>query len=90
MRFLSVLTASIVSSWFSLGVLAATRTEPPAGAVVVRQDAGSGEFSTINEALNSLDDSSDASIFIYPGTYEEQVYITRSGPLTVRVISPKS
>lgn len=64
---------------------AASRTSPPAGAKVVRAGTtNSGEFSTVSAAVNSLpNDSSSQSIFIYPGTYTEQVSITRSGPLTI-------
>jgi len=64
---------------------AASRTSPPAGAKVVRAGTtNSGEFSTVSAAVNSLpNDSTSQSIFIYPGTYTEQVSITRSGPLTV-------
>jgi len=64
---------------------AASRISPPAGAKVVRAGTtNSGEFSTVSAAVNSLpNDSSSQSIFIYPGTYTEQVSITRSGPLTV-------
>ncbi|KAF8194383.1 pectinesterase [Mycena galopus ATCC 62051] len=63
----------------------ATRTTPPAGAIVVRgSGATSGEFTTITAAVNSLpNDGSAQSIFIYPGTYTEQVYITRTGQLTI-------
>lgn len=68
-----------------LRVLAASRTSPPSGSLVVRAGTTtSGEYSTINKALAALpSDSSSRSIFIYSGTYSEQVYITRSGPLTV-------
>ncbi|KAJ8093354.1 hypothetical protein PM082_020211 [Marasmius tenuissimus] len=66
-------------------VLAASRTSPPSGAIVVRAGTStSGEFKTVQSAVNSLpNDSSSRSIFIYPGTYTEQVYITRAGPLTI-------
>ncbi|XP_006462923.1 hypothetical protein AGABI2DRAFT_179502 [Agaricus bisporus var. bisporus H97] len=66
-------------------VLAASRTSPPAGALVVRaRTSNSGEFSTVSAAVASLpNDSSSRTIFIYPGTYNEQVFITRSGPLTI-------
>jgi pectinesterase len=41
-------------------------------------------FDTINGALNALpNDNSAQTIFIFPGTYNEQVYITRPGPLTI-------
>ncbi|KAF8501907.1 carbohydrate esterase family 8 protein [Gautieria morchelliformis] len=62
-----------------------SRTNPPSGSIVVRpRDAASGEFTTIQAAVNSLpDDSSSRCIFIYPGTYREQVTISRPGPLTI-------
>ncbi|KAJ6584314.1 carbohydrate esterase family 8 protein [Mycena capillaripes] len=62
-----------------------SRTTPPAGAVVVRQTgATSGQFTTIQAAVNSLpNDSSAQVIFIFPGTYKEQVSITRPGMLTI-------
>ncbi|KAF7316045.1 Pectinesterase [Mycena indigotica] len=70
---------------FAVFVLGASRTSPPSGAIVVRAGTTtSGEFSTLAAAVASLpNDSSSRSIFIYPGTYSGQVYITRSGPLTV-------
>lgn len=71
-------------SLFSLS-FAATRTVPPPGAAVVRSGTtASGEFKTLSAAVNSLpQDKSSRSIFIYPGEYKEQVYINRTGPLTV-------
>ncbi|KAG5351236.1 hypothetical protein C0989_007296 [Termitomyces sp. Mn162] len=70
---------------FNEVVLAATRTSPPAGAIIVRAGtSSSAEFSTLASAVASLpDDSSTQSIFIYPGLYSEQVDITRPGPLTI-------
>ncbi|TFK34809.1 pectin lyase fold/virulence factor [Crucibulum laeve] len=66
-------------------VLGASRTSPPSGAVIVRAGTStSGEFKTVASAVASLpNDSSSRVIFIYPGTYNEQVYITRTGPLTI-------
>ncbi|KAJ7125788.1 carbohydrate esterase family 8 protein, partial [Mycena crocata] len=62
----------------------ASRTTPPAGAVVVKNPAASGQFSTVQAAINSLpNDSSARTIFIFPGTYSEQVSITRVGPTTI-------
>ncbi|KAF9483693.1 pectin lyase-like protein [Pholiota conissans] len=63
----------------------ASRTSPPSGAVVVRpSNPGAGEFTSIQAAVNSLpNDSSSRTIFIFPGTYSEQVVISRSGPLTI-------
>ena len=66
-------------------VLGAQRTSPPAGAIVVRAGTTTtGEFGTVSQAVNSLpNDNTARSIFIFPGTYTEQVNITRPGPLTV-------
>jgi len=62
----------------------ASRTTPPAGAVVVQNPAASGQFSTVQAAVDSLpNDSSARTIFIFPGTYSEQVSITRVGPTTI-------
>ncbi|KAJ7593819.1 pectin methyl esterase [Mycena floridula] len=58
-------------------VLGDSRTSPPAGAKIVRPSPGSGEFGTISAAVASLTGTASASIFIYPGTYTEQVSITR-------------
>ncbi|KIJ26586.1 carbohydrate esterase family 8 protein [Sphaerobolus stellatus SS14] len=56
---------------------ALSRTSPPSGALVVRQSGTqAGEFSPGSTTAAK-------SIFIYPGTYHEQVFITYAGPLTV-------
>ena len=70
---------------FVAHVAAFSRTKPPLGSVVVKQGTQtSGWFSTVGDALNSLpDDTSSQTVFIYPGTYEEHVNISRSGPVTV-------
>lgn len=61
--------------------LAASRTTPPAGALVV----GSGNYATIQAAVNALKSTSQEQvIFINPGTYNEQVTINKlTGPLTI-------
>ncbi|KAF7364881.1 Pectin methyl esterase [Mycena venus] len=54
-----------------------SRTTPPAGAIVVRQTgATSGQFTTIGAAMASLSGTAPATIFVFPGTYNEQVNIT--------------
>ncbi|CAG7558966.1 unnamed protein product [Fusarium equiseti] len=61
-------------------------TAPPKNAVVVSVGgAKSGSYSSLTDALKSLPkDSTPQVIFIYPGTYEEQVpSINRPGPVTV-------
>lgn len=62
---------------------AAVRTSPPAGCITV----GVGRaFSTVQVAVNSLSTTSTAAqcIFIYPGTYKEQVTVNaRAAQLTI-------
>ncbi|KAL0063064.1 hypothetical protein AAF712_010090 [Marasmius tenuissimus] len=79
--FLQLFSFSVLLAF----VQAASRTSPPSGAIVVRPGTStSGEFKTITSALNSLpNDGSARSIFLFPGTYTEQVYVTRSGPVTI-------
>ena len=63
--------------------LAASRTNPPSGSLVV---GGDGSYTSIQEAVDALDSSSSSeqTIFINPGTYSEQVYIQdMSSPLTI-------
>ncbi|KAM0460083.1 hypothetical protein ACHAO4_002213 [Trichoderma viride] len=74
---------TILSAFFSFTAkaLAASRTTPPAGALVV----GSGHYATIQAAVNALKSTSaEQIIFINPGTYNEQVTINKlTGPLTI-------
>ncbi|KAJ7637285.1 carbohydrate esterase family 8 protein [Mycena polygramma] len=67
------------------------RTVPPDGAVVVKASGAlTGDFNTIQAAVTSLPaDGSAQVIFIYPGTYFEQVHITRpTGNLTIMGFTP--
>lgn len=68
-------------------VKAQSRTSPPAGAVIVRAGTTTkGEFANVGSAINSLpDDTSSQTVFIFPGTYQGQVNITRSGPVKVSI-----
>ncbi|TEY77500.1 hypothetical protein BOTCAL_0054g00300 [Botryotinia calthae] len=63
----------------------AGRTSPPAGCLTVRGSGTlSGEYSTVGAALTALGSSTVvACIFIYSGTYNEQVTISYAGNLTV-------
>lgn len=64
----------------------AGRTSPPSGAIVVTKSPQSGQFSTLQTAVNSISTGTTApvSIFIYPGTYNEQVYIPKlAAPLAI-------
>lgn len=57
-------------------------TAPPANALVVRQTSPrSGEYSSISAAISALGTTGTAakSIFIYAGTYKEQVSVTHVG-----------
>lgn len=58
-------------------------TTPPTGALIVSKSAISGvtTYDTIQAALDAAPTSSkiNATIFIYPGVYEEQLIINKSG-----------
>ncbi|KAG5980970.1 hypothetical protein E4U43_006675 [Claviceps pusilla] len=62
-------------------VLAGSRVTPPPGALIV----GPGHYASIQDAVNALKATHDEqSIFIYPGTYKEQVTIDNiKGPLAI-------
>ncbi len=62
-----------------------SRTSPPAGAVVVRAGTTTeGEFVNVATAMNALpNDNSAQTVFIFPGTYQGQVNISRTGPTKV-------
>ncbi|KAK6220113.1 pectinesterase [Colletotrichum tabaci] len=64
----------------------ASGTEPPVGAVLVAADGSvPGAFTSLTAALASLpSDTSSQVIFMYPGTYDEQVpSINRPGPIMI-------
>ena len=58
-------------------------TTPPAGALIVSKAPINGQttYQTIQDALNAAPVSSktNATIFIYPGTYHEQLIVNKSG-----------
>jgi len=67
-----------------LGSYAAVRTTPPSGCITVAKS--SGQFSSLQAAVNSLSTTSTTAqcIFIYPGTYNEQVLVpSRKAQLTI-------
>jgi pectinesterase len=71
-----------------LGVLCTSRTSTPAGCLTVRASgAASGEYSSLSSAVSALgtgNSSSTACIFLYSGTYSEQVAIKNyQGALTI-------
>ncbi|ESZ97434.1 carbohydrate esterase family 8 protein [Sclerotinia borealis F-4128] len=61
------------------------RTSPPNGCLAVRESGTlSGEYSTVGAALTALGSSNAvACIFVYSGTYNEQISISYAGNLTV-------
>jgi len=66
------------------GTLAASRTSPPSGCLVVAKSGG--QYTSIQSAVNTLSTSSGGTqcIFIQPGTYNEQVLVpSRSAQLTI-------
>ncbi|KAF2267358.1 pectin lyase-like protein [Lojkania enalia] len=70
----------------ALRALATSRTSPPSGCLVVSKTAASSQYVTVQAAIDALSTSSPASqcVFIYQGTYSEQVYIpTRKAALTI-------
>ncbi|KGO76096.1 Pectinesterase, catalytic [Penicillium italicum] len=61
-------------------------TAPPAGAYIVSQTSlgtNATVYDTIQSALNAIPNSPKVTptIFIYPGTYEEQLVISKSGSI---------
>ncbi|UPK92125.1 hypothetical protein LCI18_003060 [Fusarium solani-melongenae] len=79
---------SIILSFAVLGVSCSPRTSAPSGCLSVRASgASSGEYASLEAAVAALGSgstSSTACIFMYPGTYEEQVVINvYKGALTL-------
>lgn len=70
---------------FAAVVVSESRTTAPSGALVVSKD-GSGDYETVQAAVDALSSSSaeEQMIYIGAGTYSEQVYIPElSGPLSI-------
>ena len=67
-----LLFISLASTVLFQFALAAVRTSPPSGALTV---GSSGTYKTISAAVAAA--SKGASIFIYAGTYNEAVYVTK-------------
>ncbi|KAF6824334.1 pectinesterase [Colletotrichum plurivorum] len=78
----SVLTALT----FVTAALAASRTSAPSGCLVVKKSPGSGQYGTIQKAVDALSTTASGTqcIFIDQGTYSEQVLVpARTAQLTV-------
>ncbi|KAE8148781.1 pectin lyase fold/virulence factor [Aspergillus avenaceus] len=56
----------------------------PKGTVIVSKTDSSAHFTTVQDAILSLpNDNTTQTILILPGTYKEQLNVTRSGPVTL-------
>ncbi|KAG9237711.1 BcPME1, pectin methyl esterase 1 [Amylocarpus encephaloides] len=63
------------------------RTTPEQGSLIVSHNGTLGIYKTLQAAVNALSKTTTTaqSIFIYPGTYKEQVYIPAlKGPVTIQ------
>lgn len=82
MRFVSILslTATLLGG-VSAAVLqsrAVAHTSAPSGAIIIdKTSATKGSYATFQKGVNALSTSTTAPqyLFIYPGTYTEQVYV---------------
>ncbi|TQN65504.1 Pectinesterase [Colletotrichum shisoi] len=76
----------LVSLTFVTAALAASRTSAPSGCLTVKKSPGSGQYGTIQKAVDALStsDSKAQCIFIDQGTYSEQVLVpARTAQLTI-------
>ncbi|KAA1110174.1 hypothetical protein PGT21_013128 [Puccinia graminis f. sp. tritici] len=64
----------------------AQNSVPPSGALIVRQGkTGKGEYATISAAVAALKGlTGPKTIFVYPGTYSEQVKLDYDSPLILQ------
>ncbi|KAJ5572652.1 hypothetical protein N7450_009636 [Penicillium hetheringtonii] len=60
-----------------------SRSHCPHGTIIVGK-SNNADFTTLQDAITSLpNDNTTATILLLPGIYEEQVNITRQGPITL-------
>jgi hypothetical protein len=61
-------------------------TTPPAGAFLVSKTGVTGSYGSIQAAINAAPTTSktNVTIFIYPGTYSEQLVLNKSGTIIFR------
>jgi len=74
------LAAVVALSLVDLAI-AASRTSPPSGCLVVSKSPSGGQYATVSAAVAALSSSSSTApqcIFVYPGTYAEQVLVPAS------------
>ena len=55
------------------------RTKPPQGALIVDQSGEHSNYTTVQDGVSALSTTTTGtqSLFIYPGTYHEQIVCTR-------------
>lgn len=85
MKFL-LLILSLLTTALALCTRSPSRTKAPAGCLSVSRSGGGSNYTTIQAAVSSLSSTSTSPqcIFIYPGTYTEQVLIpARKARLTL-------
>ncbi len=82
MQLLQTLSAFsvLLGSAYSAPLSTVGRTSPPNGCLTVGK---SGKYSTFGAAVAALNGNAAACIFVYPGTYPEQVTVKYGGPLTI-------
>ncbi|KZL68476.1 carbohydrate esterase family 8 [Colletotrichum incanum] len=71
---------------FVTAALAASRTSAPSGCLTVKKSPGSGQYGTIQKAVDALSTSASGTqcIFIDQGTYSEQVLVpARTAQLSI-------
>lgn len=87
MHALFLIYATLVSQChgFPQSFASEARISPPSGCLTVRQaTTKAGEYSSIGAAVAALGSGTSAKcIFIYGGTYHEQVVIKYGGSLTM-------
>jgi pectinesterase len=77
-------TKALLLTTLATVAAAVSRTSAPSGCLSVKSGTTtSGWYTTLTAALNSLSGTGSACIFLYSGTYNEQVTISYSGPLTL-------
>ncbi|KAJ5888510.1 Pectinesterase catalytic [Penicillium taxi] len=80
----TITTATPTATSIASATAAYDGTTPPTGAYIVSKsslEANTTTYDTIQSALDALPTSSKVTptVFIYPGTYEEQLIISKSG-----------
>lgn len=88
MKFSVFLTIPLLFLSFAWGVPLEKRTareSSPSGCLVVQgTGTASGQYASFGDAITALGSGTASKcIFIYPGTYKEQVRVTYGGNLTI-------